>query len=297
MDTNHLAVIAMFSALVLTAIIQFQNLSALAAPIKEHSAPDVSVFLNESEGFASTQAAISLLGADSSVKGFHSIKDSLPSEALKPRGGVEVLDESKKLQQHRLLKTRMIKTLAPEVASANYLKKAMAQKNTARLAPLQSTVELMELEQQDLSLLTKPMALRHARSAKGFALGFPVGPKFSGVRRSLISSYYGWRHGRPHKGIDIAAPIGTTIRASEDGFVEMAEPYYGYGNLIVINHGNGVKTRYAHLGKMFTRVGVKVYKGQMLGTIGMTGSTTGPHLHFEVLKDNRHQNPMTFLKS
>ncbi len=115
------------------------------------------------------------------------------------------------------------------------------------------------------------------------------------VKHFRITSRYGWRHGRPHRGVDLSAPIGTTVYASEEGTVIMAEPYYGYGNLVVIDHGNGVRTRYAHLAKIFVQEGAKVFKDQMVGSIGMTGSTTGPHLHFEVVQNSHHKNPELFL--
>ncbi len=115
------------------------------------------------------------------------------------------------------------------------------------------------------------------------------------VKHFVITSRYGWRHGRPHRGMDLSAPMGTTVYSSEEGTVIMAESYYGYGNLVVVDHGNGVQTRYAHLSKMFVTEGSKVFKGQMLGNIGMTGNTTGPHLHYEVVHNNTHKNPELFL--
>ena len=114
------------------------------------------------------------------------------------------------------------------------------------------------------------------------------------LKQYVMTSSYGWRHGRPHRGIDMAASLGSTIYSTEDGTVSLARPYYGYGNLVEITHAHGLKTRYAHLGKMLVKSGHKVLKGQMIGTIGMTGSTTGPHLHFEVIANALHKNPKLF---
>ncbi len=126
--------------------------------------------------------------------------------------------------------------------------------------------------------------------AKRFQLVYPL-------MRFQITSHFGWRHGRPHKGMDLSAAYGSGLYAAEDGVVVMSQYYYGYGNLIVIDHGNGLKTRYAHLDKMIPALGSRVKKGSLLGTVGMTGRSTGPHVHFEVLKNNVHVNPYPLLKA
>ena len=90
---------------------------------------------------------------------------------------------------------------------------------------------------------------------------------------------------RGHTGMDIAAPIGTNVRASKPGYVTQARNggwNYGYGRTIVIDHGDGVITRYAHLSRVNVYAGQYVEKGQIIGAVGVTGNTTGPHLHFEI---------------
>lgn len=99
-----------------------------------------------------------------------------------------------------------------------------------------------------------------------------------------------------HPGIDIAAPSGTTVRAAADGIVVESGREAGYGNEILIDHGSGLTTRYGHLRKIFVIEGQEVKQGQVIGTIGMTGRATGPHLHYEVLVHETPVNPAKFLR-
>ncbi len=105
-----------------------------------------------------------------------------------------------------------------------------------------------------------------------------------------------WAH---HPGIDIAAPTGTPIYAADAGYVMVAawdNERISYGNMILINHGNGYVTRYAHLSAFNVKVGQSVKKGQVIGRVGSTGHSTGPHLHFEIIKNGVRYNPFSFLK-
>jgi murein DD-endopeptidase MepM/ murein hydrolase activator NlpD len=97
-----------------------------------------------------------------------------------------------------------------------------------------------------------------------------------------------------HKGVDFGAPVGTPVMAAGAGTVEYAAPYSTYGNYVRIRHTNGYKTAYAHL-KGFARgikVGAHVTQGQLIAYVGMTGRSTGPHLHYEVLVQDHQVNPM-----
>lgn len=101
-----------------------------------------------------------------------------------------------------------------------------------------------------------------------------------------------------HTGIDIGgAPKGTTIVASYSGTVIKSEYNSAYGNYVSINHGNGVATLYAHMTTRSVKVGDKVKKGQKIGTVGSTGYSTGPHLHYEVLVDGEYTNPLKYFSS
>jgi murein DD-endopeptidase MepM/ murein hydrolase activator NlpD len=112
-----------------------------------------------------------------------------------------------------------------------------------------------------------------------------------------ITSLFGSMRGRSrHTGLDIAAWTGSPVLASDSGYVAFAGwDRTGYGNLVVINHGNGYVTYYAHLSKIFVRRGDSVAKGQRIGAVGCTGNCTGPHLHFEVRENNVARNPLGFL--
>lgn len=98
-----------------------------------------------------------------------------------------------------------------------------------------------------------------------------------------------------HPGLDIAADEGTPIAAASAGRVISAGPDGGYGNLIVVDDGNGVTTRYGHCSQIFARVGDLVSPGQTIGAVGSTGHSTGPHLHFEVRMNDRPVDPAQFL--
>lgn len=98
-----------------------------------------------------------------------------------------------------------------------------------------------------------------------------------------------------HPGLDIAADEGTPITAAAAGRVVSAGPDGGYGNLIVVDDGNGVTTRYGHCSQIFARVGEVVAPGQTIGAVGSTGHSTGPHLHFEVRVNDEPVDPTQFL--
>lgn len=114
--------------------------------------------------------------------------------------------------------------------------------------------------------------------------------------RGRLSSSYGARWGRQHRGMDIAAPVGTAINAADGGTVTWSGYKNSFGNMVEINHGNGLVTRYAHCSKLLVKKGEKVYKGQLIAKVGNTGNSTGPHLHLEVLKNGVHQNPSKYVK-
>lgn len=98
-----------------------------------------------------------------------------------------------------------------------------------------------------------------------------------------------------HKGIDMAAPTGTPIYATADGTIDMAEWYGGYGNFIKIEHGGDLETRYGHLSKLNVRPGQEVKKGDLIGFVGSTGRSTGPHLHYEVRIAGEAVDPTPYL--
>ena len=100
-----------------------------------------------------------------------------------------------------------------------------------------------------------------------------------------------------HAGIDLASPSGTPIYATADGVVDRAEWFGGYGNMVEIDHGKGVSTRYGHMSRIATQDGKRIKRGDLIGYVGSTGRSTGNHLHYEVRIDGRAVNPVPFLQS
>ncbi|WP_230279854.1 M23 family metallopeptidase [Croceicoccus sp. Ery15] len=98
-----------------------------------------------------------------------------------------------------------------------------------------------------------------------------------------------------HKGIDLAAPSGTPIYATADGTIDMAQWFGGYGNFIKIEHGGDMETRYGHMSKLNVRAGQDVKKGDLIGFVGSTGRSTGPHLHYEVRIAGEAVDPTPYL--
>ena len=129
-------------------------------------------------------------------------------------------------------------------------------------------------------------------------------PSEKPVRTAEFTSGYGTRTdpfrggAARHQGIDLAAPIGTPIYATADGTVgEAGYNSGGYGNLIKLDHGRGIETRYGHLSRILVSPGQRIARGQLIGHMGSTGRSTGSHLHYEVRIDGRAVNPIPFMKS
>jgi murein DD-endopeptidase MepM/ murein hydrolase activator NlpD len=100
---------------------------------------------------------------------------------------------------------------------------------------------------------------------------------------------------RMHAGVDIPGPTGTPIYATADGIISHAGRQGGYGNMIEVNHGKGIATRYGHLSRVLVADNTRVTRGQLIGLMGSTGRSTGPHLHYEVRIDGHAVNPLPFL--
>lgn len=115
--------------------------------------------------------------------------------------------------------------------------------------------------------------------------------KFVFPVKNKIISRFGPRHGRMHKGLDIRSATGDTIRAAFEGRVISARYHHGFGNLIIIQHANNIKTYYAHLSKFLVKAGAWVNTNEPIGRAGSTGRATGSHLHFEIRENNRAYDP------
>lgn len=130
-----------------------------------------------------------------------------------------------------------------------------------------------------------------------------VQPSGRPITKGWLSSYFGMRNhpisgkNEMHKGIDFAGKMGGEVIAVAKGVVTFAGTRYGYGQVLDINHGNGYTTRYGHNSRLMVSVGDTVEKGFQIAEIGSSGRSTGPHVHFEVLKDGRQVNPMKFINA
>lgn len=128
-------------------------------------------------------------------------------------------------------------------------------------------------------------------------------PSYQPVQSLSFTSNFGVRSdpfrgtAAMHAGVDIPGPIGTPIYATADGIISRAERAGGYGNLIEVNHGKGIATRYGHLSKILVRDHERVKRGQMIGLMGSTGRSTGSHLHYEVRIDGSAVNPAPYLQA
>lgn len=128
-------------------------------------------------------------------------------------------------------------------------------------------------------------------------------PSMQPVDKLLLTSSFGVRSdpfrgtAAMHAGVDIPGAIGTPIYATADGVISHAGRQGGYGNMVAINHGRGIETRYGHMSKILVEDNARVKRGQIIGLMGSTGRSTGSHLHYEVRVDGRAVNPIPFLQT
>lgn len=160
-------------------------------------------------------------------------------------------------------------------------------------------INILELERQldneekQLKLL-ESLTLGHHIENTRYLSGRPIS-------KGWLSSYFGVRkdpfNGRPamHKGIDFAGKEDAGIIATASGVVSWSAKRHGYGNLIEINHGDGYKTRYGHNKTLLVNVGEVVTKGQVIAKMGSTGRSTGPHVHYEILRNDKQINPIKYV--
>jgi len=151
----------------------------------------------------------------------------------------------------------------------------------------------IDYEEKQLQML-ESLTFGHHIQNNAYLSGRPI-------TKGWLSSYYGVRkdpfNGKPamHKGVDFAGKEDTAIIATASGVVTWASKRYGYGQLIEINHGDGLATRYGHNKDLLVNVGDVVNKGQKIARMGSTGRSTGPHVHYEILRNNKQINPIKFV--
>jgi len=195
--------------------------------------------------------------------------------------------EEKTLVEHTVkageslsLIARRYRTSISEIVAANNL--------TSTVVKAEQTIKVPASSSRDFKVVQSESRVSRA------SMRMPV--------RGRLSDKYGWRK-HPvyrkrlfHAGIDVAAPKGAPIAAAMNGKVIYAGRRAGYGNLVILSHSNGYSTRYAHCSSMLVKKGQIVKAGQLIARVGATGVATGNHLHFEVRKNGKPQNPLTYLK-
>ena len=181
--------------------------------------------------------------------------------------------------------------------SSNLAEKARLEKALdARIQSIQAEAAALSAEEGRIAEILAARA-RTARASRSVDSG-PTAVSGAGLVwpvRGTVTSEYGYRWGRLHAGIDIGAPNGTPIRAAKGGEVITAGSMGGYGNCVIIDHGGGFTTLYAHMSRIGTSDGASVSQGQVIGYVGSTGHSTGNHLHFETRVNGSPQNPRRYL--
>jgi murein DD-endopeptidase MepM/ murein hydrolase activator NlpD len=183
------------------------------------------------------------------------------------------------------------------VAQQNALAAAQASQESV-LASVESNRHEAEEDVEAMQAESAKLAAQIRESSSGSGGGSTGdGSSSSGFIwpvNGVVTSGFGWRWGRMHEGIDIGAPTGTPIRAAAGGTIIYTGYMGGYGNLTIIDHGNGLATAYGHQSAIYIGGGA-VSQGTVIGAVGSTGSSTGPHLHFEVRVNSVPVDPMGYL--
>lgn len=188
-----------------------------------------------------------------------------------------------------------------EKNSANSSSLSIVEKYSTELGELKQTEEAVSTLYEQKKVVKKVRVSSKKTTVSTGKVSSGKGPSTGisfryPVASPNISSGYGSRWGRTHKGIDFAHPTGTNIYASASGTVTFSGwNSGGYGYLVIISHGNGVQTYYAHNSKLLCSVGQNVSQGQLIAKSGNTGRSTGPHLHFEIRINGVAYNPALYL--
>jgi len=179
---------------------------------------------------------------------------------------------------HLALNRNLDATEAKELRKIHYAVEHLDQQLTLQELSLQEVQEFLE-DRRSIIASTPSIWPTMGWLTSGF-----------GMRNSPFS-----RQRKMHEGMDVAASIGTLIRAPADGLVVHAGQESGYGRLVMIDHGYGITTRYGHCSEILVMVGQRIHRGDPLATVGSTGSATGPHLHYEVRVNGIPVNPHSYI--
>lgn len=218
----------------------------------------------------------------------HALREDLGDEKVKVDRARDVAAERRQvvltrlseLQKARVEKRRLSAALDARIKEYQDEADAVAQQESGLNALIRSREKVVSprVDAQDLGADVR---------VSGAGLAWPI--------RGSVTSGFGRRWGRLHAGIDLGAGTGTPIRAAKAGEVIFAGSMSGYGKAVIIDHGGGLSTLYAHQSRLGTRDGAHVEKGEVIGYVGSTGHSTGPHLHFETRIDGSPRNPRRYL--
>lgn len=230
-----------------------------------------------------------ILGRDADLAGqIESEHNKIKTDKAELEG---VTDEIKKLARFISSKKETIEKQAEE-------KKQLYTELEVQRVGYEKKVAVLEETSNEIERLIKK--IMSERAVKGIKVTQGTG-RFIWPVRGRITSAFGyrrspfWRIGHMHTGLDIANSYGTPIQAADGGEVIFSGWWDGYGKAVIIDHGKGISTVYGHMSKIYMQKGQNVMKGQVVGLIGSTGYSTGPHLHFEVRRNGTPQNPQRWL--
>ncbi|MBV9210110.1 MAG: M23 family metallopeptidase [Acidobacteria bacterium] len=189
------------------------------------------------------------------------------------------------------------KTTIPSVRKTAIVNAPLPNKSNATRSALVNDIVIIS-EAKDVpvtsSLPVQPKTSAYAANSNMPSI-WPVAGTFGKSGFGFRRNPFGGSGTEFHKGQDISAPYGASVIATADGTVVIAGWLRGYGNVVYIDHGNGISTRYGHLSRIDVIVGQTVKRGEQLGLVGSTGRSTGPHLHYEVRLDGQATNPVPYL--
>jgi murein DD-endopeptidase MepM/ murein hydrolase activator NlpD len=273
-----------------------RHLANRLVALYESDQPDTVAVVLGSENISDAMSRLEYLN-DLSVR-----DQDLAAQAMKVRDRWTTI----RTRTHRLLVRVEAETRAVEISASRVIDtrdrltgtrdqlQAQQARQKKTLASVQESKEKWLADIAALQASSADIAAR-LRSSGSHSTATPSSAGLIWPVQGVITSPFGMRWGRMHEGIDIGAPTGTPIWAAAGGTVFYAGWEGGYGNLTVIDHGNGLATAYGHQSRIVVATGQTVTRGQVIGYVGSTGHSTGPHLHFEVRVNGTPVDPLGYL--
>lgn len=197
----------------------------------------------------------------------------------------EEVNQLKSVADSELEEVDSIKEDVESLRAALAVRGADVRREIDALAAEESALRRLLGYPEEVAGVSAPRNVERPASSRG--LIWPV--------NGVLTSVFGMRWGALHAGIDIGAPTGTPIYATNDGTVIFSGVQGGYGNIVIIDHGDGFHTAYAHMSRLVAVNGSRVLRGELIGLVGSTGNSTGPHLHFETRVQGRAYDPLQYL--